>query len=166
MLLSRYVVTGAAMAFKSHYLKLALPIPDAWVHDAWLAFILSAVAESAVLDESLILYRQHNAQQIGAKKPTLLHYALGAAAADARYFKRQARMYVQALVRLTKQKEFAIRPERVRMLEEKVRHQCMRYKMRYWRVPIRAPRVLREWREGNYERFAPHWLAVLQDLVG
>ena len=69
VLLRRYVVTGATMAFRSRYRDLLLPIPDIWVHDAWIAMLMGATSNLAALPTPLIAYRQHGANQIGIPRP-------------------------------------------------------------------------------------------------
>lgn len=65
VLLKRYMVTGATMAFRSRYRDLLLPIPDIWVHDAWIAMLTGATSQLFALPAPLIAYRQHGANQIG-----------------------------------------------------------------------------------------------------
>jgi glycosyltransferase involved in cell wall biosynthesis len=65
VLLKHFVVTGATMAFRSTYLKLVLPIPDGWVHDAWIALLIGAASSVVALPTPLIAYRQHGANQLG-----------------------------------------------------------------------------------------------------
>ncbi len=65
VLLKRYMVTGATMAFRSRYRDLLLPIPGIWVHDAWIAMLMGATSQLAALPTPLIAYRQHSANQIG-----------------------------------------------------------------------------------------------------
>lgn len=65
-LLQRTRVTGATMMIRAERLPLCLPFPRGVVHDRWLATMLSGVgAYGIALDEPLIEYRQHGAQQIG-----------------------------------------------------------------------------------------------------
>ena len=72
VLLKRNVVTGATMAFRSELRDIILSIPIQWIHDAWIALLLSAVGERGILvDEPLIKYRQHPKQVIGGSKITL-----------------------------------------------------------------------------------------------
>lgn len=68
VLIPGWTVTGATMAFRSQFVKLSLPIPYgiAMIHDGWIALTIAAVADVVALDESLIQYRQHERQQIGA----------------------------------------------------------------------------------------------------
>ena len=66
LLVEKNVVTGATLAFRSQIAKRAMPFPESWVHDSWLALISSATkAPGLPIDEPLIFYRQHAAQQIG-----------------------------------------------------------------------------------------------------
>ncbi|WP_403023546.1 glycosyltransferase family 2 protein [Salinibacterium sp. GXW1014] len=69
--LRRNLVTGATVAFRATLLEYAMPFPSTWVHDEWLAAIAAAIGEVELVEEPLIDYRQHGANQIGATKPTL-----------------------------------------------------------------------------------------------
>ncbi|MDB5963426.1 MAG: glycosyltransferase family 2 protein [Massilia sp.] len=64
----RNVVTGATAAFRSSLLKLALPLPPVFYHDAWLAFLASATGKVRLLDAPTIAYRQHGSNLVGVKK--------------------------------------------------------------------------------------------------
>ena len=70
VLITGWTVTGATMAFRADYVKLALPIPAniAMIHDGWIALAVAAVADVVFIEEALIKYRQHERQQIGAPK--------------------------------------------------------------------------------------------------
>jgi glycosyltransferase involved in cell wall biosynthesis len=65
VLLKHSVVTGATMAFRSSYRDFLIPIPDIWVHDAWIAFLISASSSLISIPTPLIAYRQHSSNQIG-----------------------------------------------------------------------------------------------------
>lgn len=68
VLMKHNVVTGAALAFKKDLVPFFSPISPHWVHDAWIAAILSAVSPCVIIDKPLFLYRQHSGQQLGAVK--------------------------------------------------------------------------------------------------
>ena len=70
VLLPGWTVTGATMAFRSKFRDLALEIPDdlSMIHDGWIALVVAAVSDVALISEPLIKYRQHPRQQIGAPK--------------------------------------------------------------------------------------------------
>jgi hypothetical protein len=72
-LLRRNLATGATVVFRRELLERALPFPAEWVHDEWLAIIAAATGRITVVPEPTIDYRQHGANQIGVRAPTLRH---------------------------------------------------------------------------------------------
>jgi glycosyltransferase involved in cell wall biosynthesis len=68
VLLDKQMVTGATMAFRKSYVGRIVPFPSSWIHDAWIAFIISLCAEMAYIDEPLVRYRRHPGQQLGAQR--------------------------------------------------------------------------------------------------
>ena len=78
------IVTGATMALGSAYRALVLPTPDGiapMIHDGWIALAIAAVAGVAFIDEPLVAYRQHDAQQIGAPEASRARLGVIASAA-------------------------------------------------------------------------------------
>jgi len=67
-LLRRNLLTGATMAMRRALLEHTVPFPAAWVHDEWIAVVASTRGRIRLLDDQLIDYRQHGANQIGAQK--------------------------------------------------------------------------------------------------
>ncbi len=63
-LLRRNVVTGATMAIARRLVERAVPFPESWVHDEWLAMVASVGGGLSLIDEPLIDYRQHGGNQI------------------------------------------------------------------------------------------------------
>lgn len=60
-------IPGCAMLFNSSAKKCFEPIPDnVKMHDWWIAYMVSFFGEIVYLDESLIKYRQHSNNTIGA----------------------------------------------------------------------------------------------------
>jgi hypothetical protein len=66
MLCRERCITGATVMLRRDTLTQALPIPEGWMHDAWLGIVLSFHGELIALDEPLIEYRLHTQQQVGA----------------------------------------------------------------------------------------------------
>jgi len=161
-LLRKYRVTGATMAFRTAYRDLILPIPCDWVHDAWIALVIAAVAPCVPVAECLIRYRQHPAQQLGeAKRGLYGQYRVARTMTRATYEAVAAR-YADALSRL--QSVPGVAPEHLGKLAGKVNHFRRRTAMREpgaWRLPL----VWGEIRRGNYRRFSLGWKAVAQDLL-
>lgn len=60
-------VTGCALVCNRALLERARPVPsDAHMHDQWLALCAAAYGVIAVVDEPLVLYRQHGRNSLGA----------------------------------------------------------------------------------------------------
>ena len=55
-LLRRNLVTGATTIIRASLLKQALPIPEGWVHDEWLALVAAVQGGVVFSEESLIRY--------------------------------------------------------------------------------------------------------------
>jgi len=67
ILLQGNFVTGATLAFRSCWTGLVLPIPSRWIHDHWIALLLSAASRLDFEPRPLIQYRCHPAQQLGVR---------------------------------------------------------------------------------------------------
>jgi glycosyltransferase involved in cell wall biosynthesis len=72
-LLLNNVVTGATMAVRKRFLDTLLPFPEYIPHDYWIACNAFLSGKLNSVYDKLILYRQHDNNQIGAKKSSLLH---------------------------------------------------------------------------------------------
>ncbi len=71
LFIRRNIATGATVTFRRQLLSSSLPFASAWVHDGWLATIAAVTGKVDALEEPLIDYRQHSANQIGVVYPTL-----------------------------------------------------------------------------------------------
>ena len=58
-------VTGATVMVRATLREHCLPIPPGFIHDEWIAMIAAAFSELRAIDEPLISYRIHAAQQVG-----------------------------------------------------------------------------------------------------
>ena len=67
-LLVQNVVTGCTVMMNQALLQKALPIPkEILMHDWWLALVAAAFGKIVPIEESLIYYRQHSSNQLGAR---------------------------------------------------------------------------------------------------
>lgn len=160
-LLRRYRVTGATMAFRAACKNLVLPIPGQWVHDAWIALLIAAVAPVALVEEPLLLYRQHAGQQLGERKRGLLQQYRVARSMTRESYQAVVERFTEARDRLRGVPELAT--DRMRLLSEKIVHFQQRVHMRdprIWRLPL----IAREWWQGRYRRYSLGWKSLAQDL--
>jgi len=65
ILLKRNVVTGATLMVRASRRPQFLPVPNIWVHDGWIAWMLVIHSQLRLIDEPLIQYRIHPNQQVG-----------------------------------------------------------------------------------------------------
>ncbi len=91
ILLRRNVVTGATVAFRRELLQIALPFPRNWLHDEWLAILAAAKNGLGIIDEPLVMYRQHDSNQCGMR-PESITSQVASAASSYRDTKRYARI--------------------------------------------------------------------------
>ncbi len=64
-------VTGATAAVRRGLIADVIPIPESWIHDAWLAINAAVRGDIIAMNRKLICYRQHSANVIGAKRRSL-----------------------------------------------------------------------------------------------
>ena len=69
-LIRRNLVTGATAVFRRALAEQALPIPDGWIHDEWLAMVAALIGRVAIVPGQLVDYRQHGGNEIGAAELT------------------------------------------------------------------------------------------------
>jgi glycosyltransferase involved in cell wall biosynthesis len=65
LLLKHDVVTGSTLMFRASLRVHCHPIPDSWVHDGWLAWMIALHSRIVLTTEALTDYRIHARQQLG-----------------------------------------------------------------------------------------------------
>ena len=161
-LLRRHRATGATMAFRSKYRELVLPIPTGWVHDAWIALLISAVAPCELIESPLIQYRQHESQQHGGRSRSLVGEFRAARHLTRERCNAVAERYSEAFERLRNWS--GVTQEKLELLRLKIEHHRRRGEMRAagtWRFP----HVISEAVRGNYRRYGQGWKTIAQDLL-
>jgi hypothetical protein len=164
VLLKHNVVTGATMAFRRRFLGLVTPIPPSWIHDGWIALLISAVARLDCLDEHLVKYRQHSRNQVGARKEGLVEQIDSARNLPRSGYRRIVEQYEAALDRISSLPETDRRRDLISWVQGKIDHQATR-----WRMPrnpvLRGTWVVRELASGRYHRYASGYRSALKDLA-
>jgi glycosyltransferase involved in cell wall biosynthesis len=160
-LVGRTLVTGAAMAFRTAFRDLVLPIPAGVEHDAWIALLVSAVAGVEVIPEPLVLYRQHGGNAIGARRVGLLRRArrarvLRTAGLRARHVRNAA-----ALERLAAHGASA---DRLKMLADSLEHLEVRMELAGHARSHRLREVAGELARRRYARYSEGVSSALRDL--
>lgn len=161
-LLNKNYVTGALSMFRSSYKTDIIPIPPHWIHDRWIALIIAAQARLALIPEPLILYRQHQHNQVGVGRPSFFVRAIRSLRLNAYDYKIAYEDYENLFNRL--QMVDNVDDDNLRLLEKKLQHYQIRANFpssRFQRVPI----ILREL--SQYKRFSSNGrVSALRDLLG
>ena len=164
LLVKQNVVTGATMAFRAAHRDILLPVAGNWVHDAWFALLMAAVAPCRSIPEPLVEYRQHAGQQIGVQRKSLYCRFLRAMREERQNLETLAGNFEAAHRRLSEFRS-RLRDDRVlRLLEEKVEHLRTRAGIRA-SAAGRLPIVVNELFRGHYARYSETWKAVVKDLL-
>ena len=74
-ILRRNIIAGMTMAVSRKLIDLALPIPECWRHDAWLATLAASLRGLRVIDDRLVRYTIHDRNAVGVEPRTLRFYA-------------------------------------------------------------------------------------------
>lgn len=160
--LRRNLVTGATTVFCRSLLDQAMPFPSEWVHDEWLGIIAAAVGQVDILEQPWIEYRQHEANQIGARRDSFAGKVRKALASRGRIHIERA---IKAEILLARLLEFGDRValETVEKVRGKVAHQRFRAALPASRIARCLP-VLREAMTGRYDKFGRGVRGVVRDL--
>lgn len=161
VLLRRNLVTGATVMLRRSLLDAALPIPGEWVHDEWLAAVAAATGRVRLVPEPLIDYRQHGANQIGARRPT---FADKLARLREPRAERAARLARRAALLAERGRSCGVAPEVQAQLDAKADHEARRARLPRVRL-ARVPAVLSGVVAGRYARYSRGAMDVLRDLT-
>lgn len=164
VLLWRNVVTGATMAFRSQYRDLVLPIPDIWMHDAWIALIMAAHVRVVPLPERTIKYRQHMNNRVGAERLSVSSRVRRFLTTGPASNRLQHRLLEAAREHLARPGGPPLSPSVLPRLARKLAHLEARDRMpgpRWRRLPLVAGELI----AGNYGRYSSGWVSALADLA-
>jgi glycosyltransferase involved in cell wall biosynthesis len=159
-LLKRNLVTGATLAFRRSWLPELLPIPQAAVHDEWIALVIAARGSLRFLPERLIRYRQHGGNQIGARRLTVGDRARLLAKPRRAQNQRTLEVMRALAARLTGRVDAPTLAE----IEHKIAHLERRIGLPTARLG-RLAGVLGEIGNARYFRYSSGWRAIVRDLL-
>ena len=176
LLMLRNYATGATAAFRRELRNLFLPFPadiPEMIHDGWIALVSIAAAEFKFLDETLVKYRQHDRQQLGAglsgqkndKKIAQMIAELNVLRAEAERVEK-IRYYFETKSKLTGYSSLIseIADENSKEITEKIIH----YETRTTLPAMKRKRIQTIWREtksGRYHKFAKGYLSAVRDFI-
>ncbi len=154
-----YIATGATMVFRSELRNQLIPIPDSWIHDAWITWIAALRGGLASVPLPTIRYRIHTRQQIGLPPASLLE-RLEIAKKNTAYFRLVARRLRDLRLYLEEHKEDVQLARFIPNVDAKIRHLEDRASLD-GSVFQRSLWILLSWRE--YRRYARGPVSMLSD---
>ena len=162
-LLRRNVVTGATTIIRSSLLEHALPIPEGWVHDEWLALVAAAERGVVFQEDPLVRYRQHGNNEIGASKTDYDEATRRLREKRSEFFARKLRRN-HGIAALLDNKPAWLDSVAHSSLAAKVEFDQWRSTLPSSRVRRLVPVVLR-WFAGDYGRYARGYMDVIRDIA-
>jgi len=164
VLLPRNLATGATMAFRRDIMLAALPLADGWFHDEWLALVTAMISRTDYFERPSIAYRQHGANQIGARRKTEEEKRR-----EASKPRREVMLHVagrmERLLSQIQQKKLSPPEARLHELRGRIRHGRSRAELSSL-LPLRLPVVTREILRGRYWQYSSGLRSIARDILG
>lgn len=162
ILLKNNIATGATMAFRADFKNLLLPIPKEWVHDSWIALLVSFFADLKTIPDPLIRYRQHPDNQIGGRKYGFARKISHSLEIDSNAYLSVADNYKLAYERISGFGN-CIHRAKLRLVAEKANHFYVRskYSKHIW---LRVSAATREFLSFRYHRYSLGTNSFAKDL--
>lgn len=163
VLMRRNVVTGATVALRRSSLETALPFPDNWVHDEWLA-MMAALTTGLHLDATpSVRYRQHASNVIGVRRLTP-RYLWTRIAQDGSTRNANLLLRAQRLVERCEQLGDKVPEQALALAQRKLRHETFRAQLpaSRWR---RVNGICVRWAWRDYSVVGRGFADVVRDLV-
>jgi glycosyltransferase involved in cell wall biosynthesis len=98
LLLRHDVVTGATMMVRAEMRGCYDNIPESWIHDAWLTWMIALHRRIAIAPGLPIQYRLHSAQQLGARGRKTLVEIVAARRSRSDYYARLERGFSEMIL--------------------------------------------------------------------
>lgn len=155
VLLRRNIVAGAALAFRASWKDRLLPMPEGAVHDEWIALAAAAHGALRFVPERLIRYRQHAANEIGARRWNLAgHFR------SPQPPRRTENRRLLALMNRLRECLAGSDPG----IHGKISHLERRVALPEPRL-LRLPAIAGEFFNGGYASYSSGWRTAVRDLV-
>ncbi|MFZ5555412.1 MAG: glycosyltransferase [Pseudomonadota bacterium] len=165
LLIKRYRVAGAMLAFRAEYTRRLLPVPAGWYYDAWFALVLADQGVLRGTARVLQRYRQHRANLIGGARPSFAEQVrAGLQMSREDYYRMEIRRFESALESIGRTPRPVPGGGAGPALAAKLAHLRRRAALPRNRL-LRIPRVAVELLSGGYARYATDWRSIAVDLL-
>ena len=148
---------------RSSLLEQALPVPDGWIHDEWLALVAATQGGVVFHPRALIRYRQHGTNEIGASKTDYNEATRRLREKRSDFFTRKLRRNA-GIVEILNDNPIWLDSAARSSLEAKAEFDSWRSSLPASKVGRLVP-VLRRWIAGDYGRYARGYVDVVRDIA-
>jgi glycosyltransferase involved in cell wall biosynthesis len=160
-LLRSNIVTGATAAFRSEFREAILPLPHGWMHDYWIATLLSALGTVHCEPLPLTRYRVHATQQVGIHRNIISKaMKLASRTVDLAVERGKYEALKQRVERFARQPA----SEQLDLIALKQAHLELRNDIAA-HAGNRRRRLIAEIMSGNYSRYSYGWIDILADAA-
>lgn len=168
-------VTGCTIAIRKPFAKKAIPFPTHihpnFIHDGWIALLASLTNQIGFINEPLVLYRQHNSQQVGIieKEREKIHVSSRISRPrqeKLKPFLEKESLYTNLLKHI--HQNYPELKSRTKALQTIAEHYQVRGNLEENRLKRIFP-ILRNFYRGNYHRYqhlGSDWYGVYLALLG
>ena len=163
VLVRRNVVTGATLAVRRTVFENAFPVPIGWIHDEWLGMVATFIGTIDCVEEPTIDYRQHESNQVGARRRGFVERLTGGGMSRLEFMTRTS-LRTQTLLEIAETGPLRPAEACLQMLRDRLIHARFRAAPPE-RWPARLSAVLREYASGRYSRFSNGPRSALSDLL-
>lgn len=158
-------VYGNSLAFRANRRDVILPINNTSVtlaHDTWISLLLSTLGQRGVaLPDTLVAYRQHSHQVVGAgKKQTLDEGIMRIREDKTRYCREKA-----AGLRAISARAQGASADTLNLIEQCITHLQARSALHSMSMADKFRMVWQETASGRYTRFSSSLKSALKDLI-
>lgn len=164
ILMRRNIVTGAATAFAKKHVKFIVPISNNWIHDAWIALLISSVDKVAIINQNLFKYRQHSKNQIGARKLSLLEKIELTKRLGNKHYLTSLDGFIDIKNHLSQLSRIGGNAEVMALLDSKIEHLSARSQLMNPRLNS-AICLFKELLNGRFHSFSNGWTSFFKDVV-
>lgn len=164
VLLKHRVVTGATMAFRARFRESLFPISPHWIHDGWIAFIISTQARLLPIPTPLIQYRQHAHNQVGIIGASWRQKLATAYVEKQAFYQKEVARYQALLDHLIQLEARPIKASLQVALHQKIDHLAKLTTLSR-SLPRRLPIIIQEVLAGRYQKFSGGMLSIFKDLL-
>jgi glycosyltransferase involved in cell wall biosynthesis len=167
-------VTGATMALRKHIFPYLAPFSPNWGHDEWMAFLVAGMGKINFIDEQLVLYRQHEYNQIGGLKKEKERGFLKrhkwntqvrkhSIAKAHSFYQKKKHGYQEAVDRLH-HLGHTVSSDLAKFVNEREKHYKLRLELPHFFVK-RAVVIINELVRGNYHAYSDGFRDAVKDFL-